>query len=147
MRILPYVFVTQETIDTEVRQLISTLGPDVVLVNYSVGEDRTGDPAIHFRIVLINESAQRERLASATRAIIDAVTDRLDLFPKWGLFPYFIFRSQSEQPCEASPSGRNRWYTTTNFYGRLLNSSVSSHQHKLTCAGLFQPNMMLFSIC
>ena len=103
MPILTHSFVTLEELDAEVKQVIKQLGPDVVRVNYNVGEDTTGDVSLHFRIVITDAAARRETLASATRSIRDTVNERLAPMARWGLFPYFSFRSESEQAERSEP--------------------------------------------
>jgi hypothetical protein len=103
MPFVPYGFVHQTDLDAEISQALRDLGPTVVRVNYNIGEDTTGDPAIHFRVVLTDNAARREVIGRTTRSIMDTVTERLAPLPKWGLFPYFSFRSQSEQATMNDP--------------------------------------------
>ena len=103
MPYVPYGFVHQEQLDTEINQALRDLGAAVIRVNYNIGEDNSGEPAIHFRVVLTDEAARRETIARATRSIIDRISERLAPLPKWGLFPYFSFRSQAEQAIMNDP--------------------------------------------
>jgi hypothetical protein len=71
--------------------------PGVVNLRYTVEDDWSGDPAMFFWITLSDEAARREVLSQSSRRIMDFITQRLDPAGKWGLIPYFNFRSQSEQ--------------------------------------------------
>lgn len=82
MPYVPYGFVHQEQLDTE-----------VVRVNYNIGEDNSGEPSIHFRVVLTDAAARRDTLAKATRSIIDAVNERLTPLSKWEIFYISAFEA------------------------------------------------------
>lgn len=85
-------------IDTEVRRAVPKLGPDVVRFRYTVQDDTTGDPAIYFRIVITDSAASsRDALRQSTEAIENRVTSEINPYLRWGLFPYFSFRGESEQ--------------------------------------------------
>jgi len=71
--------------------------PGVIKVRYAVEDDWSGDPAIYFRITLSDEAARREVRRQHTRRITDYIEERLDPIRRWDLFPYFNFRSESEQ--------------------------------------------------
>jgi hypothetical protein len=71
--------------------------PGVVNLRYTLENDWSGDPAIFFWITLTDEAARRANLSQTTRSIKNRITQQLDPAGQWGLFPYFHFRSQSEQ--------------------------------------------------
>jgi len=87
----------------EPAELVKTLNalapfpPGVVNFRYTVDEDWSGDPAIFFWITLSDEAARRTSLPQTARRVTKFVTERVDPSGKWGLIPYFNFRSQSEQ--------------------------------------------------
>ena len=95
MPILPYVFVTREAIDAEVKRFIASLGPEVVRVNYKVGEDSVGDPAIHFWIVLDDAAVKRDSMSNVAGSVRKAIDEQLDPLSKWGLFAFPTFRVAS----------------------------------------------------
>lgn len=103
MPIVHYAFVTQEQIDAEVRQAISKLGPEVVRIRYRTGEDHDGDPSLNFRIVLTDRAAQRENMRASIRQIERTLLDQLSPYSRWGLIPYFSYRSASEQADRNEP--------------------------------------------
>jgi len=103
---VPTGFINQTHIANEVSRAILKLGPEVVRVKHSVGEDTGGDPAIYFRIVLTDAASRKETLANVTEDIATILINELRPLENWGLFPYFGFRSESEQ---ATRSGDVKW--------------------------------------
>jgi hypothetical protein len=73
------------------------LPPDVVQWHYTVGNDWSGDPAIFFTIVITDDASKPENLRRVTTAITNLIAQKVDPLNRWDLFPYFTFRSQSEQ--------------------------------------------------
>jgi hypothetical protein len=90
-------FAQRDQIDEAVNDLIPALGPDVVRLRYTLGEDWSGDSAIFFRIVLSERASRRDQLYGATRQIESAIVQRLEPLEQWGVLPYFSYRSQAEQ--------------------------------------------------
>ena len=88
--------IDQQALAAEIAGAIQHLGPNVVRVRYSFAEDSIGDPAIYFRIVLTDESSRATNLADVTGAIAGKMFQRLDPYERWGLSPYFRYRSVSE---------------------------------------------------
>jgi len=83
---------TQERVD----EIARALAPDVVRIRLSVAQDWSEHPAIYFRVILSDEASRGDRLADTAGKV------RRKLFEELGLaaidhFPYFRFRSQSEQ--------------------------------------------------
>jgi hypothetical protein len=101
---VPCRYVSQEEIDAEVKKVVGNLGPEVRRVRYTVGEDTSGEPGIFFRIVLADNAVWPwEILSRTTRNIRSIIRDQLQPLPTWGLFPYFNFRSESEQAGSTEP--------------------------------------------
>ena len=94
--VLPRGFVRRKALDAAVQDAIADLGPDVIHVFYSLGEDWTGDPSIFFRIVLSDRSTEGDELLRTTRRVSSQITERLEPVEEWGLQPYFNYRSKSE---------------------------------------------------
>ena len=90
-------FAQQAQLDEAINDLTPTLGPDVVRLTYTLGQDWTGEPAIFFRIVLSDRASRRDQLRNATNQVTNAIEQRLQPLEQWGVLPYFSFRSQSEQ--------------------------------------------------
>ena len=90
-------FIHREELDQAINNIRPELGPYVVDLTYTLGEDWSGDPAIFFRIVLSDEASRRDRLYKATSEIENAIMQRLEDLERWGVLPYFSYRSQAEQ--------------------------------------------------
>jgi hypothetical protein len=83
---------TQEQVDRIARDL----APDVVRIRLNIRPDWSGEPALYFRVILSDEASRRERLAEVTGRVRSSLSDELRL-ASLEHFPYFRFRSQSEQ--------------------------------------------------
>lgn len=101
--VVPIGFVNQAQLSTAVIQAVQTLGPEVVRVRHTIGEDTSGDPAIFFRIVLADWAVDEKTLADVAGKISTTLINELRPYENWGLFPYFSFRSNSE------PSAEREW--------------------------------------
>jgi hypothetical protein len=71
--------------------------PGVANLRYTVENDWTGDPAIFFWVTLLDDAARPPILLQTSRNLKDYVVRRIDPVGRWGLLPYFSFRSKSEQ--------------------------------------------------
>jgi len=78
-------------------EALAPLPPEVVNFRYTLEDDWSGDPAIFFGITLSDEAADPAILHQTARRITNFVTQQVDPAGQWGLFPYFNYRSQSEQ--------------------------------------------------
>lgn len=96
--------VQQSELDGEVQRAREKLSPaDVVRVAHSVEVDSTGDPSISFRVVLTDFASKPERLAETTSRVATVLFEELRPYERWGLIPYFSFRSKSEQDARNDP--------------------------------------------
>ncbi len=100
---VPIAFVNEAQLSTAVIQAGQALGPEVVRLRHSIGEDTSGDPAIFFRIVLADWAVNEETVADVAGKISTTLVNELRPYENWGLFPYFSFRSNSE------PSAEREW--------------------------------------
>jgi len=94
--ILPKGFGYQSQIASAVKKAEKALAPDVVRIRHNLGEDWSGDPAIFFRIVLLNRASREAQLWKTTERVTNTILkevkpDELDLLA------YFDFRNVSEQ--------------------------------------------------
>ena len=94
---VPIRYFDQVELDNEVERAKLKLGPEVVRIKHSLGEDTSGDPAIYFRIVLADWAVREETLGDMTGQIAKVFRDELRPLENWGLIPYFRFRKQSER--------------------------------------------------
>jgi hypothetical protein len=75
------------------RQLI----PDVLRIRFTLDEDWAGDPAVHFRIVLPDNVVEFGKILPATDKIEEMIERNIEPFEQWGVWPYYDYRSASEQ--------------------------------------------------
>jgi hypothetical protein len=99
---VPTGVVKQQQINAAVATVQRELTPWVRHIRYDIGQDWGGQWAIFFRVLLSDEAAQNMLKEVATR-VVWRTSERLDL-PSLGLFPYFDFRSESEQAKMHEPS-------------------------------------------
>ena len=92
---LPIAVQKQPQINSAVSQVIAQLSPSVQSISYRIAQDWSGQWAIFFRVLLSDEASAR-RLRDITDQVVWRMSERLNL-PELGLFPYFDFRSVSEQ--------------------------------------------------
>ena len=90
-------FINREELDQAIHNIRPELGPYVVDLTYTLGDDWSGDPAIFFRIVLSDEASRRDRLYKLTSEIQNMIVQHLEPLEQWGVLPYFSYRSQAEQ--------------------------------------------------
>ena len=93
----------QTQIKAVIADAMTEFAPSVQRINYEIAQDWSGDWAVFFRVLLSDEASERKKLRDITKRIMSRMTERLDL-PELGLFPYFDFRSQSEQAKQEEPA-------------------------------------------
>ena len=92
---VPSFLINQATIAKGVKKVEKMFPGEVEFIRHNIGETWVGDPGLFFRVVLSNKAAEvRGRLI--TSKIEEAVDTHIDPLGKWGLFPYFNYRSKSE---------------------------------------------------
>jgi hypothetical protein len=92
---IPLGVVKQPQINATITEVVNELSPSVRYIRYNIAHDWSGQWAIFFRVVL-SDDASRNRLREITTQVVWRMSEGLDL-PNLGLFPYFDFRSESEQ--------------------------------------------------
>jgi hypothetical protein len=90
-------FARQREFADEVSKVEEKLGDKVVRIRYALDYDSTGDPAVHFRVVMPDSSLTKDRLLEATRYVSSVIEQELQPEERWGVYAYFNFRAQSEQ--------------------------------------------------
>lgn len=93
---IPIAATMQPQINAAIAEVVRELSPAVQRINYEIAQDWSGQWAIFFRVLLSDEAASRNRLRAVATNVVWRMSERLDL-PGLGLFPYFDFRSHSEQ--------------------------------------------------
>jgi hypothetical protein len=101
--VVPTGLVDQKQLAEHIAKAITKLGKEAVRVRYSVGPDSTGEPSIFFRVVLTEDASKEEKLVDVTDRIASVLFDEIRPYEKWGLLPYFNFRSESEQESRSDP--------------------------------------------
>ena len=96
-------YINLQEIDDVVDEVERTM-PDVAWVRYKIGNDFYGDPAIFFRIVLTDEACKADALSPSSHRVEEAIEGSLQPYQRWGLYPFFNFRSRSEQTGDEDPA-------------------------------------------
>lgn len=94
----------QEQLAAAIAKVEQMLGEDVVRLRYTIGTSWSGEPAIYFRVLLSDEASRRDRLHKVATHVRAVIQEHLDPLNSWDLFPYFSFRSQTEQDTMKEPA-------------------------------------------
>jgi hypothetical protein len=86
-----------------VTEVVSQLSPSVRRIRYDIEQDWTGQWAIFFRVLLSDDASKPGNLRQIVPRIIWTMSERLNL-PDLGMFPYFNFRSETEQALLRDPA-------------------------------------------
>jgi hypothetical protein len=99
-------FIDREGFDAMVREAERELQAEgqVIHIRYDLDYDSTGDPAVHFRVVLPDASVKRENLLNAMEHVSFVVERKLQPQLHWGVFPYFRYWSKSTQEASREPA-------------------------------------------
>jgi hypothetical protein len=93
--IVPTIVTNQQGVNAAIRGVANLLAPDVVRIRYEIGKDWSDDWAIFFRI-LLSDVAAKKRLNDVANQVERRLDELLD-FQGMGVFPYYNYRSESEQ--------------------------------------------------
>jgi hypothetical protein len=96
MLIVPVELRKDAQINAAIATVLGELSPWVRHIRYRIGKDWSDDWAVFFNVVLSDEAADRRHLRDISSRVTSRITDELD-YPNLGMFPYFNFRSESEQ--------------------------------------------------
>ena len=88
---------TTLTTQEQVNQVVAELAPDVVRMRMTISTDSAGEPAIFFKGILSDEAGSRERLRATVVRAEATIRDWLGADFIASHFPYFRWRTQSEQ--------------------------------------------------
>jgi hypothetical protein len=102
--ILPEAYKREAEFAAEVAEVEQRLRPEVVRIRYYLEDDATGDPAVFFLVLLSDEASRHEVLWNNTSRIEKEIIQRIQPMRKWEVFPYFHYRSESEQAQLNSPA-------------------------------------------
>jgi hypothetical protein len=101
--IVPTELAKEPQIDAAVTEVVSQLSPSVRRIRYDIEQDWTGQWAIFFRVLLSDDASKPGNLRQIVPRIIWTMSERLNL-PDLGMFPYFNFRSETEQALLRDPA-------------------------------------------
>jgi hypothetical protein len=87
----------------EVTKELENLG--VVLINWEIAQAWDDSWGLFFRVLLRDEASRGRKLRDVSTRVVWRMSEKLDL-PALGLFPYFDFRSESEQTQRPEPAWR-----------------------------------------
>jgi hypothetical protein len=90
LMLLPSAVARQPEINAAVSEVVRLLAADVVQIRYDIDQDRSGDYAIFFRVLLTDE-ASKKRLPEVTSEVVSRLDERLD-FRNLGVIAYHNFR-------------------------------------------------------
>jgi hypothetical protein len=68
----------------------------VVSIIPTLGNDWVGEPAVFFMVYLDDAAIQRDQLLKISNQVEEAIEQQVKPLERWGVLPYFNFRSQSE---------------------------------------------------
>jgi hypothetical protein len=94
---VPTAFTQQPQFQSAVNRAAQRLGPDVIDLTFTLGNDWTGEPAVFFMVILSNAASHRDQLLRATSQVSNAIVQMVQPLEQWGVLPYFNFRSEAEQ--------------------------------------------------
>ncbi len=92
----PATVAKRPIIHAAIAEAMKEFAPSVQRIRFSIEKDWDGQWALFLRVLLSNEASERNNLREVVPRVISSVSDKLDI-PGLGLFPYFDFRSESEQ--------------------------------------------------
>jgi hypothetical protein len=87
----------------EVTKELANIG--VVLINWEIAKAWDDSWGIFFRVLLTDQASKGRKLRDVYTRVVWRMSEKLDL-PAIGLFPYFDFRSESEQAQHPEPAWR-----------------------------------------
>ena len=83
-------------LEQQVQEIEKKFPGEVVGIRYSVDEDWSGDPAIHFRVLLTDTASRREVIGEIAHRVSRVLSDIVFLdSPDY--FAYINYRSKSDQ--------------------------------------------------
>jgi|HubBroStandDraft_1064217.scaffolds.fasta_scaffold948216_1 hypothetical protein len=96
MALMPTGFVHQQEIKFAIERVQSRFAQQVDHINYSFGENWSGEPSIFFRVVVRDEASPIDRLLELADQVSISLMNEAKTDEN-GLYAYFDFRSMAEQ--------------------------------------------------
>ena len=71
---------------------------DVAHIRWELAQDHDGKDALFFRVLVLDDAAETgDAMRRVSRMVEDLIRDLLSPQQRWGLFPYFSYRTRREQ--------------------------------------------------
>ena len=93
---VPAAFVQQSQFEAEIGRVARGLAPAVLRIDSTLGDDWSGEPAVFFMVILEDSASTPDRLLKEANRASRAIVQGVEPLERWGVLPYFNFRSQSE---------------------------------------------------
>ena len=93
---LPRAFVQEREFRAAVDRVAQSLAPDVTRIITTLEFDWNDEPVASF-MVIVSDDARRDRFHDVARHVEASIEEQVDPHLEWGVWPFFNFRSQSEQ--------------------------------------------------
>lgn len=94
---VPAAFTQQARFQAAVERAARRLSPHVVSVIPTLGNDWQGEPAVFFMVILEDAASRGDQLLNTSNQVSESIVQEVQPLERWGVLPYFNFRSQSEQ--------------------------------------------------
>ena len=94
---LPNAFTHPAEFRVEIERVAQSLPPHVVSITHTLDYDWSGEPAVFFMVILADSATQRDRLLKNSNQVSEAIWEQVQPLEEWRVYPYFSFRSKSEQ--------------------------------------------------
>jgi hypothetical protein len=95
---VPRAHVHQTQFMTAIARAAQSLAPDVAGIIPSLGNDWAGEPAVFFTVILSDAAAsKRDQLLNVAHRVSSFIVQHVEPLEKWGVLPYFTYRSHAEQ--------------------------------------------------
>ena len=94
---VPTAIAHQAQFEVTVAQAAQLLPSYVLSVTPTLGSDWSGEPAVFFMVILSDTASRRDQLFKVTNEVSNAIVRQVQPLERWGVLPYFNFRSHTEQ--------------------------------------------------
>ena len=95
---VPLAHVHQARFMAAIDRAARRLAPDIADIITALGNDWTGEPAVFFSVIFSDAAAsKRDQLLNVAHRVSSFIVQRVQPLEKWGVLPYFTYRSHAEQ--------------------------------------------------
>ena len=86
-----------EALYSELKSIEHLVPEGIVKFRYSFDDDWSGDPGLYFWVMLTDEAAEKRNVHRVATAFETLIDKRIEPHWRWGLLPYYRYRSLTEQ--------------------------------------------------